>query len=215
MFSNDHTKTKEAEVKLVGNDLIYSGKINNEGATLFQEKAYTFLKQFRKCMEINNGNSSEILTNSKKGKKEDKCKIDINRPLSIHITSGGGRVAQGIAMMNTIEELNREIPTRCVSKGFVGSAATYSAFACKERLAGANTQFLLHPPSKYGVSGQTDDLIVTAENSKRTFQTILDIYYRKSRVEDSTDAINATFKDNEYSSAKEIKALGLIDEILE
>jgi ATP-dependent protease ClpP protease subunit len=170
-------------------------------------------------MAMNNGNSSGILTNSdgdsKKEKKEDKCKIDINRPLSIHITSGGGRVAQGIAMMNTIEELNREIPTRCVSKGFVGSAATYSAFACKERLAGANTQFLLHPPSKSGVSGQTDDLIVTAENSKRTFQTILDIYYRKSRVADSTDAINATFKDNEYSSAKEIKALGLIDEILE
>ena len=209
-MSNDK-KSDKTEVKLVGNNLIYSGSINNEGATAFQEKAYTFLDKFRKCMEISN-NGAEVGSDAD---KKEKCTIDTSKPLSIHITSGGGKVAQGIAMMNTVEEISQEIPTRCISKGFVGSAATYAAFSCTERCAGANTQFLLHPPSKSGVSGQTDDLIVTAENSQRTYDNILNIYHRKSRVDGSMPGINKVFKDNGYSSAHDMKRFGLIDRILE
>jgi len=222
-MANNEKKSKDSEVKLVGNNLIYSGQINNEGAMLFQEKAYTFLDQYKKCLEINRNvnddanssvNSGMNSRSDNKTKKET-CNIDINQPLSVHITSGGGKVAQGIAMMNTIEELNQQIPTKCISKGFVGSAATYVAFSCNERCSGSNTQFLLHPPSKSGVSGQTSDLIMTAENSKRTYDNILNIYYRKSKIDTSAWEINKVFNDNSYSSAEDMKRMGLIDKILE
>ena len=153
MDKNLNEKSK-AKVGRVDNNIIYTGPIDTEGSHEFQKKMLEYISE---C--------------GKKTKDDIPCD-----PLNIHITSGGGKVNDGIAMMNTINDANKTIKTKCISKGFVGSAATYAAFECNERCAGKNTMFLLHPPSKSGVSGQTDDIQISAENLQKTHNNILNIY---------------------------------------
>ena len=54
--------------------------------------------------------------------------------LRFHFTSAGGNLPAGISMLDMVEEANRMgYHTECHNKGFVGSAATFPAFACKQR----------------------------------------------------------------------------------
>lgn len=84
--------------------------------------------------------------------------------VTFHFNSGGGDLAAGMQMMDAVHETSKYFPTRCVSEGFVGSAATYPALACHERITGRHTLFLLHAPSKSGLSGQPTELHTYADN---------------------------------------------------
>ena len=190
MDNNEKSKTK---VGKVGNNIIYTGPINTEGSYEFQNKILEYIDECKK-----------------KTKEDVPCD-----PLNIHITSGGGKVSDGIAMMNTITDANKNIKTKCISKGFVGSAATYAAFECSERCAGKNTMFLLHPPSKSNVSGQTKELQLSAENLQKTHNNILNIYEKQTlnQNQNNLDEIKLTFETNRYSSASDMLKFGLIDKI--
>lgn len=182
-----------AKVGRIDNDVIYTGPISTDGSFEFQKKILEYINECKK-----------------KTAEDPPCD-----PLNIHITSGGGKVNDGIAMMNTITDAKKTVKTKCISKGFVGSAATYAAFECDERCAGKNTMFLLHPPSKSGVSGQTEDIQISAENLQKTHNNILSIYENQSSQNnpDNFSIIKSIFKTNKYSSALDMQNIGLIDKI--
>lgn len=198
--NQDSDDNKKAKVTSVDNHIIYMGPINHEGVGEFQKKLFEYVG---KC----------TANNSKKEKSNNPDEIEPCKPLNIHITSGGGTVSSGISMMNAIEQANKDIDTKCISQGFVGSAATYAAFACKERCASVNTLFLLHPPSRSGISGQTDDVQISAENLKRTHDNILNIYEQKTKYPKMMEAITTNFTNNRYASALDMLNFGLIDKI--
>eukprot|EP00396_MALV-II-16_sp_LP-1_P000123 gene123-116_t len=84
-------------------------------------------------------------------------------------TSGGASDGAGERNAQKNESVNNgkepiTLDTECLSKGFVASAATYPAFACKKRIGSRHTYFLLHPPTKSGCGGQTDDLQLAVDN---------------------------------------------------
>lgn len=79
------------------------------------------------------------------------------------------------------KQLRFNMDTECISKGFVGSAATFPAFACKNRVASQHTLFLLHEPAKSGVAGQTKDLKISSGNLDMAHEQSLNIYYDLSR----------------------------------
>jgi ATP-dependent protease ClpP protease subunit len=206
MESYKNGSSDNVYVSKVDNNIFYSGSITHEGANEFQNLVYRYM--------------SKCKYGDKKHKSDKKKNKDICKELNIHITSGGGGVSSGIAIMNTIEEVNnfkindKNIHTRCIGKGFVGSAATYGLFSCKERTASANTTFLLHPPSKSCVSGQTEDLQTSANNITLTHNNILDIYNKKSNKQNIEDDIREIYENNKYSKADDILNLGLIDKVL-
>lgn len=84
-------------------------------------------------------------------------------------------------MMDVVTEVSHKYDTECHSKGFVGSAATFPAFACRKRLASELSVFLLHPPSKSGVHGQPDELAIHSENLDLWNGVSLAAYKRLSR----------------------------------
>jgi ATP-dependent protease ClpP protease subunit len=196
MFTDKNNNEKsKAKVGRVDNNIIYTGPIDTEGSHEFQKRMLEYISECKLKQQMPDAPPCE--------------------PLNIHITSGGGKVNDGIAMMNTIASAKETIKTKCISKGFVGSAATYAAFECDERCAGKNTMFLLHPPSKSGVSGQTDDIQISAENLQKTHNNILDIYNTQSsqKTPDNFNVIESIFKTNKYSSGLDMQKIGLIDKI--
>ena len=185
---NKNDSSSKTKVLRSNNNLIYSGRIDKSGAAEFQKKAFDILNDIK---EDEKDNSKEI---------------------NFHFTSGGGDIASGISIMNTIEELNKKITTNCYCKGFVGSAATYGAFSCKNKYSFDNTLFLLHPPSTT-ISGQTEDLRISTNNIELWHNNILDIYFKKCDNKCNSE-VKKIFKDNKYSTSDEILKMGLIDKIL-
>lgn len=191
----DNTKNEDkSKVINVENNIFYNGKIDHPGSSEFQKYIYQYIT---KCKD-------------KKEKENKDCD-----PLNIHITSGGGSVASGLAMMNAVEDANNNgIKTISWSKGFVGSASTYVAFACKKRFSFENTVFLLHPPSKSGISGQTNDIETSAENLRTTHDNIMNVYQKYTTKPFMINLIQNNFENNKYSLSKTMLNFGLIDDII-
>lgn len=201
--NGDEDKSK---VISVDNNVFYNGRIDHVGSSEFQKHLYKYIEKCgnKNNLEIDNEN------NENNKNKEDKCK-----PLNIHVTSGGGSVASGLAMMNAIEDVNNNgIETISWSKGFVGSASTYVVFACKKRFSFENTVFLLHPPSKSGISGQTSDIETSAENLRITHDNIMNVYEKYTTKPLMINSIKDNFENNKYSLSKTILDFGLIDDII-
>jgi len=160
--------------------------------------------------------------------------------LRFHFTSAGGNLPAGVAMMDMVEEAGRMgYHTECFSKGFVGSAATFPAFACKQRFATDHALFLLHPPAKSNVHGQTEELQIHSQNLDMWHSTSNMIYQRLKRFpfpkrgvnesdesytkkveqvahdkENAGHRIETSFSNNRYDTAKNVIGMGLIDHIL-
>ncbi|CAD7929641.1 unnamed protein product [Amoebophrya sp. A120] len=134
--------------------------------------------------------------------------------LRFHFSSDGGSLAAGFAMMDTIKEARSQGHlTECISKGFVGSAATFPAFACEKRFASEHCLFLLHPPSRAGVQGQTEDLKIHADNLDLWHGTALKAYNMLSTVKSAFPRIKSMFQDNRYSTAADMQQCGFLDDV--
>lgn len=214
-----------AKVSSTGNHIIYSGDITHSGANEFQKKILEcidkYLESQKKITVTQTAKNPATKTTTTKTvtrttvKKDMKSTYDPMRPLNIHITSPGGLVSAGLAMMQVIEHANRHIDTVCYAKGLVGSAATLPAFACKKRYSSSSTIFLLHPPSGSGIEGQTEDIKVSSDNIRLVHNIIMNIYRKHSTKPRQHSMIKRTFEDNRYSDAHTMIKCGLIDTIVE
>ena len=134
-----------------------------------------------------------------------------DRDISLYINSPGGDINALFAIYDTMQYIKPDVSTICL-----GQAASMGAFllaggAKGKRSALPNSRIMIHQPMG-GAEGQATDIKIQAEEiirirkqlntilSKNTGQTI-------KKIEADTD------RDN-YLSAKEAKAYGLIDTIL-
>jgi len=134
-----------------------------------------------------------------------------NEDISLYINSPGGSVSAGMAIYDTMNFIKSDVTTICI-----GMAASMGAFllaggAKGKRFALPNAEVMIHQPSG-GARGQATEIRIHAENilkTKRKLNEILAANTGKSIEEIERD----TERDN-FMSAEEAKAYGLIDEII-
>jgi ATP-dependent Clp protease protease subunit len=136
---------------------------------------------------------------------------DPDKDIHLYINSPGGSVTAGFAIYDTMNYIKCDVSTICV-----GMAASMGAFllaggAKGKRFALSNAEIMIHQPSG-GAKGQVSDIKIAADHilkSKRNLNRILAENTGKSieQVEIDTD------RDN-FMSANEAKAYGLIDEVM-
>ena len=136
---------------------------------------------------------------------------DSDKDIYLYINSPGGIITSGMGIYDTMQYIKPDVATICL-----GQAASMGAFllaggAKGKRSALPNSRIMIHQPMG-GAEGQATDIKIQAEEivrmkkqlntilSKNTGQTI-------KKIETDTD------RDN-YLSASEAKAYGLIDTIL-
>ena len=136
---------------------------------------------------------------------------DSEKDIYLYINSPGGIITSGMGIYDTMQYIKPDVATMCL-----GQAASMGAFllaggAKGKRSALPNSRIMIHQPMG-GAEGQATDIKIQAEEivrikkqlntilSKNTGQTI-------KKIEADTD------RDN-YLSASEAKAYGLIDTIL-
>lgn len=137
---------------------------------------------------------------------------DPEKDICVYINSPGGSVTAGMAIYDTINYIKPDVSTICVGMAASMGAFLLAAGTKGKRFALPNAEIMIHQPLG-GASGQAEDIKIQAEHILRTRKNLNDILSRStgqplSIIERDTD------RDN-YMSAKDAAAYGIIDEVIE
>ena len=136
---------------------------------------------------------------------------DPNKDIQFYINSPGGSVTAGMAIYDTMQYVKCDIATNCI-----GMAASMGAFLLAggtkgKRSALPNAEIMIHQPSG-GAQGQATEISIAAEHILKTREKL-----NKILAENSGQPLEVIAKDTErdnYMSAEEAKAYGLIDTVI-
>lgn len=139
---------------------------------------------------------------------------DPEKDIQLYINSPGGSVTAGFAIYDTMQYIKCDVSTICV-----GLAASFGAFllaggAKGKRIALANAEIMIHQPAVHGngFQGQATDIRIMSDHMQKSRQRLERILAENTgrSVEEIT---LATERDN-YMSAQEALAFGLVDKVI-
>ena len=136
---------------------------------------------------------------------------DPNKDIQLYINSPGGSVTAGMAIYDTMNYIKCDVSTVCIGMAASMGAFLLSSGAKGKRLALPNAEVMIHQPSG-GAKGQATEIQIVAENILKTKKKLNEIL-AKNTGQDYEKVVEDTERDN-FMSAEEAKAYGLIDEIV-
>lgn len=136
---------------------------------------------------------------------------DPGKDIHLYINSPGGSVTAGFAIYDTMNYIKCDVSTICIGMAASMGAFLLSSGAKGKRLALPNAEVMIHQPSG-GAKGQATEIQIVAENILKTKKKLNEIL-AKNTGQDYEKVVEDTERDN-FMSAEEAKAYGLIDEIV-
>ena len=136
---------------------------------------------------------------------------DAQKDISIYINSPGGVVTSGLAIYDTMQFISCDVATYCIGQAASMAAVLLAAGTKGKRFALPNSRIMIHQPLG-GAEGQATDISIQAQEIlriKSNLNNMLATHCGRSIEEVTRD----TDRDN-FMSAEEAKAYGLIDEVL-
>lgn len=133
-----------------------------------------------------------------------------NRPLDIHINSGGGDVFEGFAIYNILKDY-QGYKTVYID-GLCASIATVIAMSGNKILMHNASIFMIHNASSY-CFGTSDDMFKMADALKQINEVITSVYLTKCKLSESdlTDLMNQ----EKFIKSDDCLKFGFIDEIID
>jgi len=139
---------------------------------------------------------------------------DPDKEINLYINSPGGSVTDGLAIVDTMNYIKCPVSTTCI-----GLAASFGAVLLAngekgKRYATPNAEILIHQPliGGHGITGQTTDIKIHAENMIKTRERLNKIL--SDRTGKPLEQIMEDTERDHYMTAEEALEYGLIDEIL-
>jgi len=137
-----------------------------------------------------------------------KSGVDIN----LYINSYGGSVDDTLAIYDTIQFLDCDVATYCIGRAMSGAALILSAGTPTKRFSLPHAKVMIHQPYG-GVTGQTTDVQIQAEEILKTKETLNSIFAKHTGQ--SEEQVSADSERDKYFSAHEAKEYGIVDEVIE
>ena len=157
--------------------------------------------------EVNNDTASLVVAQLLFLESEDPDK-DIN----LYINSPGGVITAGMAIYDTMQYVKPDVSTICVGMAASMGAFLLAAGAKGKRYALPNAEIMIHQPLG-GAQGQASDIKIQADHILRIKDKLNRILAEKTGQPLETIAAD-TDRDN-YMTAEEAAAYGLIDQVVE
>jgi ATP-dependent Clp protease protease subunit len=136
---------------------------------------------------------------------------DPNKDIHLYINSPGGSVTAGMAIYDTMQYIKCDVSTICIGMAASMGAFLLSGGAKGKRLALPNAEIMIHQPLG-GAQGQATEIQIAAEHILKTRKKLNMILAENTGQELSRIELD-TERDN-FMSAEEAKAYGLIDEVI-
>ena len=137
---------------------------------------------------------------------------DPGKDIQLYINSPGGSVTAGMAIYDTMKYIKCDVATTCI-----GMAASMGAFLLAggtkgKRFALPNAEVMIHQPLG-GAQGQATEIQIAAEHILKTKKTLNSILAENCGK--PLDVVMADTERDNWMSAEEAKAYGLIDHVIE
>jgi ATP-dependent Clp protease protease subunit len=137
---------------------------------------------------------------------------DPDRDINLYIHSPGGMVTAGMAIYDTMQFVKPDVATLCMGQAASMAAVLLAAGAQGKRSALPNSRIMIHQPLG-GTQGQATDIeIYTKEMLKMRERLNMILAKHTGRPIDQIG--KDTDRDN-FMSADQAKAYGIVDEIIE
>ena len=137
---------------------------------------------------------------------------DPAKDIQFYINSPGGSVTAGMAIYDTMQYIKCDVATICVGMAASMGAFLLSAGTKGKRMALPNAEIMIHQPSA-GTQGQITDMAI---HMKR-LQTIKERMNRimAENTGNSVEEVTAACERDNFMTAEEALAFGLVDRVLE
>ena len=135
---------------------------------------------------------------------------DPDKDINLYINSPGGSVSAGLAIYDTMQYIKCEVSTICIGLAASMGAFLLAAGAKGKRKALPNAEIMIHQVSG-GAHGQATDINIQAEQILKTKKRLNEIL--AARTGQSVERVTQDTERDNYMSAEEARAYGLIDEV--
>ncbi|SEH28370.1 MULTISPECIES: ATP-dependent Clp endopeptidase proteolytic subunit ClpP [unclassified Selenomonas] len=136
---------------------------------------------------------------------------DPDKDIHLYINSPGGVVTAGLAIYDTMQYIKPDVSTICIGQAASMGSLLLAAGAKGKRYALPLARIMIHQPLG-GAQGQSTDIQIQAKEILRLREVGNDIL--ANHTGQDRDKINQDTERDNFMSAEEAKAYGLIDEVI-
>lgn len=133
------------------------------------------------------------------------------KDIAFYINSPGGVVTSGMAVYDTMKYIRPEVSTVCVGQAASMGSLLLAAGAADKRYALPNSRIMIHQPSG-GFQGQAADIEIQAREILALRERLNQVYVEHTGQ--TLKAIEKAMDRDNYMTAEEAKAFGLIDTVV-
>jgi ATP-dependent Clp protease protease subunit len=134
------------------------------------------------------------------------------KDIALYINSPGGVVTSGLAMYDTMQFIKPDVVTLCMGQACSMGSLLLAAGAAGKRYALPNARVMVHQPSG-GARGQATDIEIQAKEILNLRKRLNQIYVKHTGQK--VEKIELALERDNFMSAEESKAFGLIDHVIE
>jgi ATP-dependent Clp protease protease subunit len=132
--------------------------------------------------------------------------------INLYINSPGGSVDDTLAVYDTMQFLSSDVATYCIGRAYSGGAVLLCAGTTGKRHILPHAKVMIHQPYG-GVTGQTSDIQIQAEQIIKAKQTLNEIIARHTGQ--TVERVTEDGERDRYFNAREAKEYGIVDTVFE
>ncbi len=134
------------------------------------------------------------------------------KDIAFYINSPGGVVTAALAMYDTMQYIKPDVSTVCTGQAASAGSLLLTAGAANKRYSLPHSRIMIHQPHG-GAQGQASDIEIQAREILRLRAKLNEIYVKHTGQK--LNAIEKSMDRDNFMSAEEAKAFGLIDHVVE
>jgi len=135
-----------------------------------------------------------------------------SKEIAMYINSPGGVVTSGLSIYDTMQYIRPKVSTLVIGQAASMGSLLLQAGEAGMRFSLPNSRVMVHQPSG-GYQGQATDIMIHAQETQKLKRRLNEIYVKHTGNDYAT--VEAALERDNFMSAEDAKAWGLIDEILE
>jgi ATP-dependent Clp protease, protease subunit len=139
---------------------------------------------------------------------------DSDKDIHFYINSPGGVVTAGMSIYDVMQFIKPDVATYVMGQACSMGSLLAQAGAAGKRFMLPNARHMIHQPSG-GAGGQATDMEIQVKEILKMKQTLTQIYVNHNSKGKTYDEFHAAMERDNFMSAEEALAFGLIDQIVE
>ena len=139
---------------------------------------------------------------------------DSDKDINFYINSPGGVVTAGMSIYDVMQFIKPDVATYVMGQACSMGSLLAQAGSAGKRFMLPNARHMIHQPSG-GAGGQATDMEIQVKEILKMKQTLTQIYVNHNSKGKTYDEFHAAMERDNFMSAEEALAFGLIDQIVE